>query len=191
MKVVASEEDVTRILESYKVRTSVDFDKGQLRLNGLPILWSRAELQFNIFSELDNLIGEPADSVIRRIARPYGVSFCKLMQHGFVRKGSAPSRMEMLRDLCAENMAIGWGLIEIEDKNGDIEIRSKSGFPVSQEYHARQLTARRSVDAYFLGYMEGFFSTLDATTYTGEEVECLGKGDSQCRIVLRRAPGVR
>lgn len=191
MKVVASREDVTRILESYKARTKVDFEKGQLRLNGLPILWSRAELQFNIFSELDKLIGEPADSVIRRIARPYGVSFCKLMQHGFIRKDASPSRMEMLRDLCAENMAIGWGLIEIEDKNGEIEIRSESGFPVGQEYHTRQLEAKRGVDAYFLGYMEGFFSTLDSTSYLGEETDCLGKGEPQCKIVLRKAPGAR
>ena len=85
MKVSATEEDVAEILETYKSRISVHFDKGQLRLNGIPILWSRAELQYNIFSELDNLIGDPADSVIRRIAKPYGVSFCKLMQQGFLK----------------------------------------------------------------------------------------------------------
>ncbi|MBI5000400.1 MAG: hypothetical protein HZB92_02580 [Euryarchaeota archaeon] len=191
MKITATKEDAQRILDSYKSRAHVEFEDGQLRLNGLPIMWARAELQYNIFNELENLIGDSAHSVIKRIAKPYGVSFCKLMEQGFVKTGERAARMEMLKDLCAENLAIGWGRIEFEDKDGEIIISSQTGFPVGQEYKARASRSKRSVDSYFLGYMEGFLSTLDSTSYMGEEVECMGKGDPRCVMVFKKAPGAR
>ena len=191
MKISATKEDAQRILESYKARIHVEFDNGQLRLNGLPILWARAELQYNIYRELENLIGDSAHSVIKRIAKPYGVSFCKLMEQGFVKSGEKASRNDMLKDLCAENLAIGWGRIELEDKEGELVVSSKTGFPVGQEYKARASKSKRAVDSYFLGYMEGFLSTLDSTSYVGEETECMGKGDPRCVMVFKKAPGAK
>ena len=179
------------ILKMYKERVHVDFESGQLMLDSLPIIWARAELQFNMYAEMENLIGEPASAVIRRMAKPYGASFCKLLHQGFLKAGRTPTRTELFKDVCAENLAIGWGGIEIEEKPGEITVRSKTGLPVGVEFALRKQKSERSVDSYFLGYFEGFLSALDNMPYHGEETMCRGKGDSECLMVFTKAPGAR
>jgi predicted hydrocarbon binding protein len=191
MKVAATKEEVLEVLKAYKERVHVDFGTGQLMLNNLPIIWARAELQFNMYAEMENLIGEPAAAVIRRMAKPYGASFCKLLHQGFIKDGKTPSREELFRDVCAENQAIGWGQIEIDEKPGEITVTSKTGLMVGQEFEARKLKTDRGVDSYFLGYFEGFLSALDNHSYHGEEVQCKGKGDPECVMVFRKPSGAR
>ena len=191
MKITASREDVLEILKMYKERVHVDFDSGQLKLDSLPIIWARAELQFNMYAEMENLIGEPASAVIRRMAKPYGASFCKLLHQGFLKAGRTPTRNELFKDVCAENLAIGWGGIEIEEMPEEITVRSKTGLPVGLEFALREIKSERSVDSYFLGYFEGFLSALDNRTYHGTEVSCKAKGDNECVMVFKKAPGGR
>jgi predicted hydrocarbon binding protein len=191
MKVSATREDVLGVLKTYKERVHVDFDSGQLKLGNLPIIWARAELQFNMYAEMENLIGEPASAVIRRMAKPYGASFCKLLHQGFLKDNRTPSRDEMFRDVCAENLAIGWGQIEIEERPGEITVRSKTGLPVGLEFASRKLKSERGVDSYFLGYFEGFLSALDNAPYHGEESLCRAKGDGECVLVFKKGLGGR
>ncbi|MFH0816825.1 MAG: hypothetical protein V1934_08455 [Methanobacteriota archaeon] len=191
MTVKASREDVLEVLKMYKERVHVDFDSGQLMLDSLPIIWARAELRFNMYAEMENLIGEPASAVIRRMAKPYGASFCKLLHQGFLKAGRTPSRNELFKDVCAENLAIGWGGIEIDEKPGEITVTSKTGLPVGVEFALRKVKSERSVDSYFLGYMEGFLSALDNSSYHGEETFCKAKGDAECVMVFKKAPGAR
>ncbi len=191
MKVSATREDVLDVLKMYKERVRVDFDKGQLMLGELPIIWARAELQFNMYAEMENLIGEPAAAVIRRMAKPYGASFCKLLHQGFLKDGRTPTREELFKDVCAENLAIGWGSIEIEENPGEISVRSKTGLPVGLEFASRKMKTERGVDSYFLGYFEGFLTALDNAPYHGEESKCRAKGDSECLLVFKKGTGAR
>jgi hypothetical protein len=91
--------------------------------------------------------------------------------------------------VCAETEAIGWGKIAVEDDGKKVVITSRDGF-ASGRTIAASGTRATPVDSYFLGYFEGFLNTLDGTRYAGEEVECVAKGDRQCKMVFRKDEGL-
>ncbi|MFO7619563.1 MAG: hypothetical protein R6W91_07945 [Thermoplasmata archaeon] len=185
MKVNATKEQVASILNDYKSGTSIDPETGELLFGDLPIIFARAEIMSNIYQELEKLVGESASGVMKRLGKSYGEKFLDLIAEE--QEDLLKNRKLLYQFICAETQAIGWGRITIEDENGAITISSKDGLAsgrTASPHGARP----HSMDAYFLGYFEGFLSKLDNTQYSGEESECVAKGDGMCRMVFRKQP---
>ncbi len=185
MKIVASKDYVEKVLETYKSTTNIDYESGRLMLGeNMPIIWARAEFMYNIYSELENLISESATSILRRIGKPYGSSFFKtLKESGTIEKLARNENVYLY--LCSENLTIGWGMISIEEKEDEIEVISEPGLPVGRGFKEKGRKSEWPVDSYFCGYLEGFFSEMHRMALTGEEVECVGKGDPRCRMIFK------
>ena len=183
MKVKASKEQVASILNEYKRETHTDPETGELLFGELPILFARAEIMSGIFQELESIVGESASAVLKRMGRSYGEKFYSLISE---EQADLLEDKEMLYQfVCAETQAIGWGQISVDDNGNEITITSKDGLA-----SGRTMTQKggkpHSVDAYFVGYFEGFLSKLDGETYYGDEPECVAKGDKQCRMVFKK-----
>jgi predicted hydrocarbon binding protein len=185
MKVNATKEQVASILKDYKTGTCIDPETGELVFGELPIIFARAEIMSNIYQELEKLVGESATGVMKRLGRSYGEKFHDLIVEE--QSELMEDRKVLYEFVCAETQAIGWGRISIEDNGKQVTIISKDGLASGRT--ATPHGARtHSMDAYFLGYFEGFLSKLDDTPYDGEEEECVAKGDKQCRMEFRKLP---
>ncbi len=183
MRVEATDEQVASILNDYKSNTKTDPNTGELQFGELPIIFARAEIMSSIYQELFNLVGESASAVLKRMGRSYGEKF-----HALVKKNEEElleDRAVLLQFVCAETQAIGWGKISIEDDGKTVVITSRDGL-ASGRIISQKGQRTKSADSYFLGYFEGFLSSLDRTHYESEEVECVAKGDGQCRMVFRK-----
>lgn len=179
MKIEPNKEYVERVLETYKESTEIDYETGELMFGKMPIIWARAEFLFNIYHELSELIGDSANSILRRIGNPYGSSFFQhIKESGVVEKLARNENVYLY--LCSENMVIGWGQITIEEKEGQIIVVSDPGLPTGRAYKRHDMTSQWPVDSYFLGYLEGFFSEMHGKQIVGNEEECVGKGDERC-----------
>lgn len=186
MKVKATELQVASILDDYKNGTHPDPRTGELLFGDLPIIFARAEMMANIYQELESLVGESAGAVLKRMGRRYGEKFHRLVTEE--RGDLLGNRELLLQFVCAETQAIGWGRITIEDDGKEVVITSRDGL-ASGRAIAGSSGRTAPVDSYFLGYFEGFLNTLDSTRYSSEEVECVAKGDKQCRMVFARDRG--
>ncbi|MDD4308181.1 MAG: hypothetical protein PHU53_05180 [Thermoplasmata archaeon] len=183
MKVNASKEQVASILNDYKKGTHSDPETGDLMFGELPILFARAEIMSGIYQELENIVGESAGAVLKRMGRSYGEKFYDLISKE--QADLLDDRETLYQFVCAETQAIGWGKISVDDDGKKVTISSTEGL-ASGRTISRNGNKNRPVDAYFLGYFEGFLNRMDNTTYSGEELECVAKGDGQCRMVFTR-----
>ena len=179
-----TDDEVNKVLNEYKQGINIDFDNGQLRFQSLPIMWSRSELWYHIQTEIEALIGDAGPTIIQRIGKPNGANFYMLSKGYLAQQNSEITDEELMKYLCAENYAIGWGKMRIEKEENKIVVVSETGFPVGQAYKVRQRKSSNSADSYFLGYLEGFFSAMDRVNYKGQEIECLAKGDSCCKFIF-------
>jgi predicted hydrocarbon binding protein len=188
MKVDATVEEANNVLTLYKNNTKIDPESGALRFGNLPVIWARADFISNIFTELENLVGQSATSVMKRIGKVYGSKFYELLKKGntalFI-----DDNEKLYRYICAETQAIGWGQMSIEEKDDEIIITSK-GFASGTYFKSTGQTRDSSIDAYFLGYFEGFFREMHRKKFDGEEVECVAKGDDQCKMVFTITTGI-
>jgi predicted hydrocarbon binding protein len=187
IKVSASLEKVKKILEQYKARSRIDEVTGELLFGQLPVVWARAEFMSNIYTELESLVGESANSVLKRIGKGYGKKFYELLTSGDF-GFSMQDKQEVYSYICAETQAIGWGRIEIWDTGDEIVITSKNGLAVGKCMKAHGEKSDAPVDGYFLGYFEGFFNEMHGKRYFCEEEECVAKGDAQCKFVYTVEP---
>ncbi|MBA3046606.1 MAG: hypothetical protein KKH41_00700 [Candidatus Thermoplasmatota archaeon] len=185
MKVNATKEQVASILNDYKSNTEIDPKTGELLFGELPIILARAEIMSNIYQELEKLVGESASGVMKRLGKSYGEKFLDLITEE--QEGLLDDRELLYQFVCAETQAIGWGCITIEDDGKQVVISSKDGLASGRTALPKGGRAH-SMDSYFLGYFEGFLSKLDNESYFGEESECVGKGDGQCRMFFRKNP---
>ena len=183
MKVHASNEQVASILSEYKRETHTDPETGELLFGELPILFARAEIMSGIYQELENIVGESASAVLKRMGRSYGEKFHSLISQE--QPGLLKDRELLYQFVCAETQAIGWGKISVEDDGRKVTISSKDGMASGRTIATRG-SKKHSVDSYFLGYFEGFLNKLDNTSYSAEETECVAKGDSQCMMVFTK-----
>ena len=184
MKIEASQDDVNNILDKYKTIIKSNNDTGELVFAGIPVMFSRAQFMSNIFSELEGIVGESATGILKKIGKSYGELFYDLLydsQHS-VLEGE---KEKIFNYLCAETQAIGWGRISIEELSGKIIISSEEGMATGRNYSGQ---SQGSVDSYFLGYFEGFFSKLNKTPYHGTETECVAKGDKHCKMEFGTEP---
>lgn len=188
MKVEATIEEANNVLTLYKNNTRIDPDSGALRFGNLPVIWARADFISNIFIELEKLVGQSASSVMKRIGKVYGSKFYELLKKGntalFI-----DDKERLYRYICAETQAIGWGQMSIEEQDDEIIITSK-GFASGKYFHSTGQTRDSPIDTYFLGYFEGFLREMHGKKFDGEEVECVAKGDSQCKMVFKTPPGI-
>lgn len=179
MKIEPNREYVERVLATYKNSTQIDYESGELVFGKMPIIWARAEFLYNIYHELSELIGDSANSILRRIGNPYGASFFNnIKESGVIDKLAKTENVYLY--LCSENLVIGWGQISIEEANGTITVISEPGLPTGRSFRRHKQKSQWSVDSYFLGYLEGFFSEMHGKQIVGEELECVGKGDDRC-----------
>jgi len=185
MKVVATEEAARAVFEKYKSATRMNFEKGTLEAGDVRVIWSRATLLHEIQTEMTKLMGDATLSVVSSIARVHGADFISVATKYLLDDGLEPTRENLLIYLCAETAAIGWGRIEVEIEDDVIYVTARNGFSGGQSAAASGETTDRAVDAYFLGYFEGWFSKMRGKTYRGQETECLAKGDEWCRLVLK------
>ncbi|MFQ6061418.1 MAG: V4R domain-containing protein [Thermoplasmata archaeon] len=186
MRIEPSEKDIERVYNIYLKQAKIDYKRGQLKLGDLPIIWARAELLYDMYLELRRLVGDSANPLMRNLGKPYGRNFEKTLRKAFASTHGEAEQEAVLGFLCAENAVIGWGRITIEGEDDRWIITCENGFPVSQAFEARRMFSTVPVDAYFLGYFEGFLSELGNCTYQGREEECIALGDKRCRMVFMR-----
>jgi predicted hydrocarbon binding protein len=183
MKIEASKKQVANMLDGYKNHMHIEGESGELQFGDLPIILARAEILSNIYQELEKIVGESASGVLKRMGKSYGEKFYDLISKD--QANLLNDRNELYRYVCAETQAIGWGRISVEDEGKTITIFSRDGLVSGRNYLAKGQISH-SADPYFLGYFEGFLNRLDKTTYIGEEVECVAKGDKQCKMIFTK-----
>ena len=181
MKIEPNKDYVEKVLATYKESTEIDYETGELMFGKMPIIWARAEFLYNIYYELSELIGDSANSILRRIGNPYGSSFYQhIKESGVVEKLARNENVYLY--LCSENLVIGWGLVSVEEKDGQIIVISEPGLPVGRAFLRHGKKSQWSVDSYFLGYLEGLLSEMHGKEVIGEELECVAKGDDRCMM---------
>lgn len=183
MKIEASKKQVAIMLDGYKNHIHIENESGELHFGDLPIILARAEIMSNIYQELEKIVGESASAVLKRMGKSYGEKFYDLISRD--QANLLKDRNELYRYICAETQAIGWGKISMEDAGKVITISSRDGLVSGRNFLARGKISHPA-DPYFLGYFEGFLNKLDNSTYSGEEVECVAKGDKQCKMVFTK-----
>lgn len=184
MRIKPSQKDIEKVYDIYLKQSKIDFDKGQLKLGDLPIIWARAELLYDMYLELRKLVGDSANPLMEKMGKPYGRNFFNTLQKAFVATDGEMDREAILTFFCAENAVIGWGRISVENDKERWIVKCEKGFPVAQAFKARKMFATDAVDAYFLGYFEGFLSELTGSKIRGSEDKCLALGDDHCRMVF-------
>ncbi len=184
MKIEASPEEVTSILNQYKTTIQSKASTGELVFEDVPVIFARAEFMSTIYSELEELVGASASGVLKRIGKAYGEKFYELLIND-QESNIFGDRQKLFSYLCAETQAIGWGRISIEEFPGKIIIRSEKGLATGRNYVGK---SEQPVDSYFLGYFEGFFSKLDNIVYHGIESECIAAGNSCCKLEFGTEP---
>lgn len=183
MKVEVTMDEVNAVLNLYKMNTKIDEVSGALQFGNLPVIWARAEILANLYVELESLVGQSAVSVMKRIGTAYGKKFYEMLKTGntslFI-----DDKEKLYKYICAETQAIGWGRIVIEDNDKEIVITSP-GFPAGRCQMLAGIVRETPIDAYFLGYFEGFFREIKDERLVGEEIECVSMGHSQCKMVFK------
>ncbi len=186
MRIEPTEKEIEKVYHIYLKQSKIDFEKGQLKLGDLPIIWARAELLYDMYLELKKLIGDSVNPVMRKMGRPYGRNFFKTLRKAFTATGNEVDQEAILSFFCAENAVIGWGRISVENDMNRWTVRCEKGFPVAQAFNVRKMFATDPVDAYFLGYFEGFLSEMVGSNFRGREEKCMALGDDSCMMVFRK-----
>jgi len=187
MKVEIDIGEVMEILDLYKVNMRIKPETGELVFGELPIILARAEIMANLLLELESLVGQSASSVLKRIGKTYGQKFYGLMKVGYSTM-FLDDEEKIYNFLCAETQAIGWGEISVEEKGEEIIITSNLGLAASRSFRRNNIKRDFPADAYFLGYFEGFLAEMHKKRLFGEEVECIAKGDKQCKMIFKPEP---
>ena len=183
MKIEASPEEVASLLNQYKSTIQPKPSTGELVYADIPVMFARAEIMSNIYSELEGLVGASATGVLKKIGKSYGEMFFELLSNH--QAEILADKEKIFNHVCAETEAIGWGRISIEEFPDKIIVISDQGMATARNYKEQ---SPHPVDSYFLGYFEGFFSKLNNTTYYGVETECVAKGDSRCKMEFGTEP---
>ncbi|UCD92334.1 MAG: hypothetical protein JSV43_09005 [Methanobacteriota archaeon] len=185
MRIEPSEKDIEKVYQIYLKQSKIDFNKGQLKLGDLPIIWARAELMYDMYLELRKLVGDSVNPLMRKMGRPYGRNLFKTLKKAFTATDGKVDQEAILSFFCAENAVIGWGRISVENDKDRWIVRCNKGFPVAQAFHARSMFATDPVDAYFLGYFEGFLSEMTGSSFRGREEKCMALGDDNCVMIFK------
>jgi len=168
------------ILDRYHSITEIM--DGELKLGELPIVMARRVIFYNLWASVEKLVGKAAHSIVFGMGKPQGISFAADLEKLIEHEKDLDTTMNAL---CNETYAIGWGAVEIELKDTDIEVRCEKGFPVGKEYVLINKISSIPVDSFFLGYFHGFFETYFKKRYTSEEVMCIGMGDKMCKFLFK------
>ncbi|MDG6221461.1 MAG: 4-vinyl reductase [Candidatus Thermoplasmatota archaeon] len=177
-------EMIDALHSSYNKEIVVDHQKGILRYKNVPIFWSRSEMLYNMYREMVELMGPSAGTIMERATRPHGGGFIAFLKAE--KSESKLDRVGMLRLVCADALATGWGKIQIVDEETIIDVVAEEGFPIGQMYRDKGERSPIPVDNYFLGYFTGVLSALDNKPYRGEELECLARGEERCRFRFKK-----
>ena len=180
----ATDEEIEDVFKLYKEKTELEPGTGQLFYEGIPIMWSRVELIFNLQTEMMKLIGDAAFELMKTISFKHGSAFLTTMKSLLPSMGEEATKERLLRYLCKETPAVGWGRIEIEETEIGYVITAPSGLPVGRLAAEDERDFNLGVDSYFLGYFAGYLSAMDERTFIGSEVKCVGKGDDVCKMVF-------
>lgn len=184
---ISKEEQAKSIYDAYSSRTKITAD-GDLLMGDLPTLWVRREMIFNTWKELQNAVGKHARVLMYNMGKPHGKASFENIK-GFLNITTIDDNSidKLLEFLCSENMVVGWGTITIKFEPSGILVTNEKGFPVGRETVIKNLVAETTypVDAYFLGYFEGFLGAVYNTKFTGEEIECVGNGGNACKFMFR------
>lgn len=186
MRIEPTEKDIQNVYRIYLDQSKIDFQKGQLKLGDLPIIWARAELLYDMYLELKKVVGESANPLMRKMGKPYGRNFFRTLAKAFITTHGRTDEQGILSFLAAENAVIGWGRISIEKEGENWVVTCKNGFPVAQTFRSKRMFSTVPVDSYFLGYFEGFVSELEGEVFIGRETKCLALGDDHCKMVFER-----
>jgi predicted hydrocarbon binding protein len=137
----------------------------------------------DLYLELESLVGASAAAVMKRIGKAYGEKFYDMLATGntslFI-----DDKEKLYKYICSETQAIGWGKIVIED-DGDTITLTSPGFAAGRCAQLSGEVRDTAIDSYFFGYFEGFFSKVRGEKLAGEELECVSKGDDQCKLVFK------
>ncbi len=189
MWIEVTDDEIKEIHSAYREGTRIDFESGRLMLDSLPVIWTRASILYNMYIEMKKIVGEAVHALMHTIGKAYGINFYVLTINRLKDENNEVTREKILKYLCAETGAIGWGRISIEDLPGKVTIVAKKGCPVGHEAREKKKLLTEPVDAYFLGYFEGFISCLNNRDFSGQEVKCVGKGDEECLMVFKPTEG--
>ena len=145
---------------------------------------ARLSMIYTFQVELMSLVGEVAFELVRNISVKYGIGFYWVAKQYIENLGKEVTSEMVLRFLCAETAADGWGRIEIDMEDGEYTITAPNGLPVAWMAQKDKREFQFPVDSFFAGYFQGIISAMERKRYAGKEVECIAKGDSCCKIVV-------
>jgi len=188
MKIEPTEKDIENVYRIYLDQSKFDFQKGQLKLGDLPIIWARAELLYDMYLELKKVVGESANPLMRKMGKPYGRNFFRTLGKAFISTHGKTDEEGILSFLAAENAVIGWGRISIEKEGDNWVVTCKNGFPVAQTFRSKKMFSTVPVDSYFLGYLEGFVPGFQDPQGLGMPVGSADILDLQSLHELTEAP---
>ena len=183
MRIEVSFDEVNAVLNLYKMNTKIEEKTGALQFGNLPVIWARAEIMADLYTELESLVGASAAAVMKRIGKAYGEKFYDMLATGntslFI-----DDKEKLYKYICSETQAIGWGKIVIEDDGETITLTSP-GFAAGRCQKLVGIVRDTPIDSYFFGYFEGFFGKVKGEKLVGEEVECVSMGHEQCKLVFK------
>ena len=186
MKYEPNSDEIKRIFKTYASGMEIDEDSGELIFDDIPAVIARSSIFYSFFKGMRELIGAGAYSVLSYIGKEHGKNFYNYLKTEYEKDKKKLRIEDVLNYTVNEMPAVGWGKITIEDKGDEIVIESPNGLAVGRYYREKGETSDMPVDAYFLGYFLGLFSEAKGYPLKGDEVECVGKGDNRCLMVLRK-----
>ena len=154
-------------------RDALEFESG-LQIKNTPVVLIKRDIFYLLYEGLSKIVGAPAITIMSFAGEGYGKELYR-----DVAAECGEDRDMAIKALCNIISASGIGDIEIEVSDTDIEITVPEGLPIGKKAKGR------AADSYFVGMFSEFFSELFNKRFEGNEEECLAKGDSICRIVLK------
>ncbi len=189
MKYEPKSEDIKKMLATYAYKMKINEETGELIFDSIPAVLARSSIFYSFFKGMRELIGASAYSVLSYIGTEHGKNFYNYLKKEYERNNKELKCEDVFNYSVNEMPAVGWGKIIIEDKGDEIVIESPEGLAVGRYYREKKENSDMPVDAYFLGYFVGLFSEAKGYALKGEEVECVGKGDKRCLMILHKKQG--
>ncbi len=186
MKYEPSRQEVEKLFREYMEKMHLVEDTGEIIFDGIPAVIVRSSVFYHFFEGMRELMGASAYSVLSYIGKEHGRDFYEYLKAEYERRKEELTVEEILKYTVNEMPTIGWGRVIIEDKGDEIIIEAPEGLAAGRHYKQEGKKLDIPVDAYFLGYFVGLFSSAKGMDFKGEEVECVAKGDSRCLMILKK-----
>lgn len=156
------------------------FKMGDIEVSAMSDLFV-ARLQ----KELERLIGPMGPNLLKMAAREIGLNDGRSIKD--INKNLSPLEAISSKAIAVLLCRLGWGKFDRFEMEDDkiIFVRSTS---FEGDAHKKLGESDTSCCYFALGYTTGFFEGLLNQKFKSEEIECIGKGDNLCKIIVYLDP---